>query len=152
MTEKRFTVVYNERSEMMQYVDNHKEEPNKWAIWNASKTAQKLNELSDENERLRKDCTALVYSNQKYRKKNELLKADLEYFNTAYEVEERGLNVTPEMCTISSPIPNRKELFKENKQLKDENKELKEQLDSVTQLIGKADWKGVMDTLNGLVE
>ena len=53
MTEKRFTTIYNEQSKMMQYVDNHKEEPNKWAIWNASETAQKLNKLSDENEQLK---------------------------------------------------------------------------------------------------
>ena len=35
--------------------------------------------------------------------------------------------------------------------LKDENEQLKKQLESVTQLMGKADWKGVMDTLNGLI-
>ena len=53
MTEKRFTIIYNEHSEMMQYVDNQKEEPNRWAIWNASETAQKLNKLNDENEELK---------------------------------------------------------------------------------------------------
>lgn len=49
MTEKRFTIIYNENAKMMQYVDNQKEEPNRWAIWNASETAQKLNELHEEN-------------------------------------------------------------------------------------------------------
>ena len=53
MTEKRFTIIYNEHSKMMQYVDNCKEEPNRWAIWNASETAQKLNELNNENEQLK---------------------------------------------------------------------------------------------------
>jgi hypothetical protein len=33
-----------------------------------------------------------------------------------------------------------------------ENKELKQQLESVTQLMGKVNWKGVMDTLNGLIK
>lgn len=55
MTEKRFTIIYNEHIEMMQYVDNQKEEPNRWAIWNANETAQKLNNLSDENEQLKKE-------------------------------------------------------------------------------------------------
>lgn len=53
MTEKRFTIIYNEHSEMMQYVDNQKEKPNRWAIWNASETAQKLNKLNDENNQLK---------------------------------------------------------------------------------------------------
>ena len=53
MTAKRFTIVYDEQSKMMQYVDNCKEEPNRWAIWNASETAQKLNELNNENEQLK---------------------------------------------------------------------------------------------------
>ena len=33
-----------------------------------------LNELADENEQLKKDCTVLVYHNQDYRKENEQLK------------------------------------------------------------------------------
>lgn len=53
MTEKRFTSVYNEQLTMVQYVDTQKEEPNKWAIWNASETLQKLNQLNDENEQLK---------------------------------------------------------------------------------------------------
>ena len=56
---------------------------------------------------------------------------------------------TYQVCTLLNEYVDVK---KENEQLKNENKELKEQLDSVTQLIGKADWKGVIDTLNGLVE
>ena len=53
MTEKRFTSIYNEKAEMMQYVDNQKEEPNRWAIWNATETTMKLNELAEENEQLK---------------------------------------------------------------------------------------------------
>lgn len=60
MTEKRFTIIYNEQSKMMQYVDNYKEEPNKWAIWNASETAQELNKLNDENEQLKKELKKYI--------------------------------------------------------------------------------------------
>jgi len=35
-----------------------------------------LNQLNDENEQLKKDCTVLIYHNQDYRKENEQLKAD----------------------------------------------------------------------------
>ena len=35
-----------------------------------------LNQLNDENEQLKKDCTVLIYHNQEYRKENEQLKAD----------------------------------------------------------------------------
>lgn len=57
MAEKRFTVIYNEQSIMMQYVDNCKEEPNAWAVWNTRETAQKLNELSEENKQLKKELS-----------------------------------------------------------------------------------------------
>lgn len=33
-----------------------------------------LNQLNDENEQLKKDCTVLIYHNQEYRKENEQLK------------------------------------------------------------------------------
>ena len=35
-----------------------------------------MNDLSEENEQLKKDCTVLIYHNQEYRKENEQLKAD----------------------------------------------------------------------------
>ena len=60
MSKKRFTVIYNEHCEMMQYVDNQKEEPNKWAIWNARETARKLNDLNDKNEQLQKKLIYLI--------------------------------------------------------------------------------------------
>ena len=59
MIEKRFIIIYNEDAKMMQYVDNQKEEPNRWAIWNASETAQKLNNLSEENEQLKQQIKDL---------------------------------------------------------------------------------------------
>ena len=66
MTEKRFTTIYNEQSKMMQYVDNQKEEPNKWAIWNASETTQKLNELNDKCEFLEIENESLEDGATKY--------------------------------------------------------------------------------------
>lgn len=54
MTAKRFTSMYNEQSDMIQYVDTLKEEPNKWSICNVSETLQKLNELHEENQDLKK--------------------------------------------------------------------------------------------------
>ena len=116
MTEKRFTIIYNEDSKMIQYVDNQKEEPNRWAICNVRETAQKLNQLNDENEQLQKDCTALIYSNQDYRKENKQLKEDVKYFNETYSAQEYGLDIETHV-QLSSPIPSRKELLKENEQL-----------------------------------
>ena len=71
MTEKRFTSVYNNQSDMIQYVDTQKEEPNRWSICNVSETLQKLNELQEENIRLKRDfdsCShnwALMYDEAK---------------------------------------------------------------------------------------
>lgn len=59
MTEKRFTTIYDEQSKMMQYVDTQKEEPNWWAIWNANKTLQIMNELADKNEQLKQRISKL---------------------------------------------------------------------------------------------
>ena len=53
MTAKRFTSMYNEQSDMIQYVDTLKEEPNKWSICNVSGTLKKLNELHEEIEYLK---------------------------------------------------------------------------------------------------
>ena len=64
MTEKRFTTVYDEQSKMMQYVDTQKEE--RWAIWNANKTLQIMNELVKENEQLKQR------NNNQYNQLNQL--------------------------------------------------------------------------------
>ena len=44
-----------------------------------------LNQLSDENEQLQKDCTALIYNNQEYRKENEQLKYQAELLKEELE-------------------------------------------------------------------
>ena len=101
MTAKRFTIIYNEHCQMMQYVDNQKEEPNRWAIWNVSETTMKLNELAEENERLKSD-------NKKYIKGLEKAKATSQSW--ASDVRE----LREQNC----------QLERENKQLKKENQEL----------------------------
>ena len=42
-----------------------------------------LNNLSEENDELKKDCTTLVYSNQEYRQENENLKKQLDYIQNS---------------------------------------------------------------------
>lgn len=103
MTE-RFTIIYNEHCEMMQYVDTQKEEPNRWAIWNANETAQKLNQLNNKNEQLKKrnkrlegkiqrERTSFTKTHERWSKEaetkikelseeNERLKKDIEYYKT----------------------------------------------------------------------
>lgn len=46
-----------------------------------------------------------------------LLEKDIDYFNRTYEIEERGLDCVPAMCTMMSPTKSRIELFKENERL-----------------------------------
>ena len=43
-----------------------------------------LNELNEENQRLKNDCSILVQSNQEYRKENEQLKKELKGLNRKY--------------------------------------------------------------------
>ena len=110
MTEKRFTIIYNEHSKMMQYVDNQKKEPNRWATWNVSETAQKLNKLNNENKQLKK---------QRY---------DL-YMDIARLVKENGqlIDEAEEYRKLSLKFDNRnKDLIAENALLEKENQELKQ--------------------------
>lgn len=44
-----------------------------------------LNQLNNENEQLKKDCTVLIYHNQEYRKENEQLKNEIEKIAYANE-------------------------------------------------------------------
>ena len=45
----------------------------------AKQTVDRLNELNDENEQLRKDATTLIYANQDYRQQNQNLQEQLDY-------------------------------------------------------------------------
>lgn len=71
MTAKRFTSMYNGQSDMIQYVDTLKEEPNKWSICNVSETLKKLNELHEENKELKKE-------NEQLKERNDFLRKQLD--------------------------------------------------------------------------
>ena len=69
-------------------VDKEKEE---WFVENINSISDsernwndvldKLNEVAEENEQLKKDCTVLICHNQEYRKENEQLKHKLKSLN-----------------------------------------------------------------------
>ena len=60
---------------------------------------------------------------------NEQLKKDVKYFNETYSAQEYGLDIETHI-QLSSPIPSREELLKENEQLKLEIKGMEELLRS----------------------
>ena len=102
MTQKRFTSVYNEQSDMIQYVDILKEEPNKWSICNVSGTLQKLNALHEENEQLKKELDkmelvnemlSMDFSNSEHElwRENEQLKNELKEFKDYVYSDEKIL-------------------------------------------------------------
>lgn len=73
MTEKRFTLKYPHWTHILcDTVEN--EEYYLRLLEKREDVVNLLNQLSDENEQLQKDCTALIYHNQDYRKENERLK------------------------------------------------------------------------------
>ena len=51
-----------------------------------------LNELNEENQRLKNDCNILVQSNQEYRKENEQLKKRLEHYKEVEAMNGDGKN------------------------------------------------------------
>ena len=103
MTAKRFTIVYNEQSKMIQYVDTQKEEPNRWAIWNIKETLQMMNDFAEENEQLKQSYTKLKH-------RHSLL------YDECLDAE----------CDRDSYQKDVSSLEKENEQLKEEIKDLNE--------------------------
>ena len=51
-----------------------------------------LNELNEENQRLKNDCSILIQSNQEYRKENEQLKKRLEHYKEVEAMNGDGKN------------------------------------------------------------
>lgn len=71
MTEKRFELILYDNSVRVKEVrDNGK-------VIYPNEIVDLLNELVDKNEQLQKDCTALIYNNQEYRKENKQLKQSI---------------------------------------------------------------------------
>jgi predicted transcriptional regulator len=93
MTTKRFTTVYDEQSKMMQYVDNQKEE--RWAIWNANKTLQIMNELATNCSSLKNENEQLKQHIQTLQKQTKRLENDniqtYTLIKEAYETERTSL-------------------------------------------------------------
>ena len=92
MTEKRFTHKkwYNERQlfdgdESFAIVDVYNQ---------ADKICDKFNELAEENQRLKNDCSILVQSNQEYRKENEQLKEENKELKKHIQELENRLYIT----------------------------------------------------------
>ena len=123
MTEKRFILVeYVNKGLFIQ--DNANDETQYFQGSKASleKVVDLLNSLNGENEQLKKDCTALVYHNQGYRKENELLQhklsqQEMEYATTAHRQAE------------------------ENEQLRQRNTNQYNQLTELWEIIEEEDWE-----------
>ena len=122
MTAKRFTSMYNEQSDMIQYVDTLKEEPNKWSICNVSETLKKLNELHEEIEYLK----------------------PLANENTQYidDMED-------DIITFKQKI---KKLEKENEELKQRNENQYRQLQHLWSLMEAKDWETLSEMVNQMEE
>lgn len=59
MTKKRYSTEFNEKSEMIQYVDKYRGEPNRWAIWNHGETVNLLNKQHETIMRLESEVYRL---------------------------------------------------------------------------------------------
>ena len=122
MTAKRFTSMYNEQSDMIQYVDTLKEEPNKWSICNVSGTLKILNGLHEEIEYLK----------------------PLANENTQYidDMED-------DIITFKQKI---KKLEKENDELKQRNENQYKQLQHLWSLMEAKDWETLSEMVNQMEE
>jgi len=164
MTEKRF--VYYEHKGADYILENPNTELDFIEMLGdcleAKEIVDKLNELEDENNQLkedrnelfirerdaRNDWRKLKYENEELKKEIKELESDVRYFETTYEIEERGLNCVPEMCTITSNTPSRRELFKYNKELEQRNKRQYNQLNKLWKLIETKDWETLTEMDN----
>lgn len=97
MTEKRFTLVkcYNQNWGL---VDKSLEDLDQLVLIHTNKSSvlylvNELNHLVDKNEQLRHDATVLIQANIDYRKENEELKKDVEYWKQVASQYSNELNV-----------------------------------------------------------
>ena len=75
MTEKRFELKWRDTGEVL-YDNETGLEHGIYSPDYRFHVRDKLNELAEENQRLKNDCSILVQSNQEYRKENEELKKE----------------------------------------------------------------------------
>ena len=119
---KRFTSMYNEQSDMIQYVDTLKEEPNKWSICNVSETLKKLNELDE-------DFNDALNTISKIQEENQALQSsNLEYEDALARLEEQ------------------------NEQLKKRNENQYRQLQHLWSLMEAKDWETLSEMVNQMEE
>lgn len=102
MIEKRFTVIDREEPRGQSVAE-------KGIPCTARHCCTRLNRLTEENEQLQKDCTALICNNQEYRKENEQLKTQLQ--NTSDQRDEFHRGARENANRVG-------ELEKENEQLR----------------------------------
>ena len=96
MTAKRFTKVSSDG--YWKIKDSQADYKEIWDLTNPQLIEDRLNQLNDENEQLRKDSTVLIYSNQDYMKENEQLKEELKEFKDFVYSDEKILCYTCVNC------------------------------------------------------
>ena len=87
----------------------------------------KLEALEEENERLRKDCSILVQSNQEYRKENEQLRKKVKDWKFINDIQEKEIDAL-------------KEALKEKEYVEEENKQLRQTVHNLKQEPTNKDW------------
>ena len=90
MTEKRFTKVSSDG--YWKIKDSQADYKEIWDLTNPQLIEDRLNQLNDENEQLRKDSTVLIYSNQDYMKENEQLKRELNTYKSGNALLKKTLD------------------------------------------------------------
>ena len=78
MTEKQFIFISNTVATNLKTPISHNNK-----TMSIGEVLEKLNDLADENKKLKKDATILIYSNQDYRQENENLKKQLDYIQNS---------------------------------------------------------------------
>ena len=129
MTGKRFTSMYNEQCDMIQYVDTLKEEPNKWSICNVSGTLKKLNELDE-------DFDDALNTISKIQEENQTLQSRINDYDVALKTLQ--------------DLTERK--LKENEELKKRNENQYKQLQHLWSLMEAKDWETLSEMVNQMEE
>ena len=114
--------MYNEQSDMIQYVDTLKEEPNKWSICNVSETLKKLNELDEDFD---------------------------DALNTISKIQEENHALQEEIKDYNDVLAR---LEEQNEQLKKRNENQYRQLQHLWSLMEAKDWETLSEMVNQMEE